>query len=332
MKVSWRSLLLILKLAVSSALLYLLINKIGGGAIIEKMRLMNPLCFALAIILYLIASYLSSKRWKLLLPQRRISARRLFSLYMIGSFFNSYLPGIVGGDAVKAFYLARELKSSDSAPAEGIVERDNEISASFASVFMDRYIGLSALLFIGVMSAPLGIGYITGEFLKLPFKLPVAALIIVFFAGFLMVSVFIFKFRLGERLKFLFKVYEHFRFYSQRREILFSAFIYSLLIQILSIGAVYILSVGISLNVPFVSLFYIVPTVILISFIPVSISGIGLREGAFVLLLGAYGTPPDSSVTLSLMWFLSSVAASLWGLIEYLRLKTDVVKPALSRR
>jgi uncharacterized membrane protein YbhN (UPF0104 family) len=55
--------------------------------------------------------------------------------------------------------------------------------------------------------------------------------------------------------------------------------------------------------------------------IPISISGIGIREGAFVFFLGTLGISPDKALTLSLLWFLSIVIAGLWGLCEYLRFK-----------
>ena len=61
--------------------------------------------------------------------------------------------------------------------------------------------------------------------------------------------------------------------------------------------------------------------IILISMIPVSISGLGIREGAFVFFLGTTGVPPEKAMTLSILWFLSVVVAGLWGFIEYLRFK-----------
>ena len=86
---------------------------------------MSPLAFVAAILLYLLAQFTSTLRWKLLLP-RMLGIRKLFSLYMIGSFFNTFLPGLIGGDAVKGFYLYKETGKG---------------SLTLASIFMDRYIG-----------------------------------------------------------------------------------------------------------------------------------------------------------------------------------------------
>lgn len=299
--------ILIAKLSVSTVLFYLLISKIGTQTIINNMRALSPATFIAAVGIYITATYLSSKRWNLLIPQD-MKTKRLFSLYMIGSFFNAYMPGIIGGDAVKAYYLSKVLKEDNSTHTP-----QASLSIAIASVFMDRYMGFSALLAISIIAFPGGFKYLEGTAVK--WLMPVV--LVAFISG----SIIIFKFRLGERVKFLFRIYEYFHIYSRKRHVLFKAFLYSLVIQISSIIAIYILSKGIFLNISFLSLLVFVPIIILISFIPVSISGIGLREGAFVILLGTIGVPPDLSVTLSILWFLSVVVASLWGLFEYLRFK-----------
>jgi uncharacterized membrane protein YbhN (UPF0104 family) len=96
---------------------------------------------------------------------------------------------------------------------------------------------------------------------------------------------------------------------------------YSIVIQMVAIFSVYVLASGLSLNISFLSLVIFLPIVFIVTLIPVSISGIGLREGAFVLLFGTIGISPDKAMTLSLIWFVSVVIGSLWGLFEYLRFK-----------
>ncbi|MDA8340307.1 MAG: lysylphosphatidylglycerol synthase transmembrane domain-containing protein [Nitrospiraceae bacterium] len=298
---------LVLKLSVSAALFYLLISKIGTKTIIHNIKLSSPLSFISAVGVYMLAAFFSSLRWKLLIPQS-MKTKRLFSMYMIGSFFNTCMPGTIGGDAVKAYYLSSELKKSQKSAVSG-----REASIAVASVFMDRYVGFSAMLVISMIAFPFGFRYLEGT----PVKWFMPIVLAVFISG----SIVVFKFRFGERLRFLFKVYEYFKIYSKKRDILFKAFLYSVFVQISGIFAVYMLSRGIALDIPFLSLLIFVPIIILISFIPVSISGIGLREGAFVIFLGTIGVSPDLSVTLSILWFLSVVVASLWGLFEYLRFK-----------
>ncbi|MEW6739466.1 MAG: lysylphosphatidylglycerol synthase transmembrane domain-containing protein [Nitrospirota bacterium] len=295
------------KLSVSTVLFYFLLSRIGIQTIINNIRMLSPETFIAAVGMYIAATYLSSRRWNLLIPQD-VETKRLFPLYMMGSFFNAYMPGIIGGDAVKAYYLSKVLKEDNSTHTS-----QSSLSIAIASVFMDRYIGFSALLSISIIAFPFGFNYLEGTHVK--WLMPMV--LVAFISG----SIIVFKFRLGERVKFLFRIYEYFQIYSRKKGVLFKAFLYSVVIQISGIIAIYILSKGISLNISFLSLLIFVPIIILISFIPVSISGIGLREGAFVIFLGTIGVPSDLAMTLSILWFLSVVVASLWGLFEYLRFK-----------
>ncbi|BCB95109.1 hypothetical protein JZK55_00310 [Dissulfurispira thermophila] len=307
-----KTVILILKLSVSSILFYFLISRVGTHTIINNIKALNLTAFLSAVGIYIVATYISSMRWNLLIHES-IKTKRLFSLYMIGSFFNAYMPGIIGGDAVKAYYLSRVLKSVEHHASRTQHSTLDAFTIAIASVFMDRYIGFFALLIISIIAFPFGYQYLEGTHVK--WLMPAVL------AAFILGSLVVFKFRFGERIKFLFKIYEYFQLYSRKKGILFRAFLYSVIIQIFGITAVYILSRGISLNISFMSLMIFVPIIILISFIPVSISGIGLREGAFVVFLGTLGVPSHLAMTLSIVWFLSSVTASLWGLFEYLRFK-----------
>lgn len=304
-----KGIFLVFKIAVSSALLAFLLSKVGGMAVIENAVLISPGRFAAAVGLYLFATFLSSLRWKLLIPQT-IATRQLFSMYIIGSFFNICLPGIIGGDAVKAFYLSRELKRQKSLPD---TTQMGTSSIAIASVFMDRYIGLAALLLIGLAALPAGFGLLGKT--RVVWALPVM------FAGFIIASVVLFKFRFGGRLKYLAGLYECFNYYFTKRRILLKCFTYSVAIQFTGMIAVYILAGGMALDISFLSILVFLPIIILITMIPVSISGLGIREGAFVFLLGTMGILPDRAMTLSILWFLSTVIAGLWGIVEYLRFK-----------
>jgi hypothetical protein len=248
---------------------------------------------------------------------------------MIGSFFNNYLPGIIGGDAVKAYYLSRELKNRnkqnmiDFTKYKGIViQMKNGTESIFlndysspviavASIFMDRYMGLFALLCIGLLALPLGYQYI--------YVTPLRWFLPIMFIFLLSTNFFILKYRVGKRFTFIANVYEYFRLYGAKTNVLIKAFFYSVIIQILAIFSLYILSIGMNLRIPLLSLLVFMPIVTFVTLIPVSIAGLGIREGLFVLLLGTLGVSSDMAIALSLVWFISIVTANLWGLIEYLR-------------
>ena len=82
-----------------------------------------------------------SYRWRLLLRAQEISLnfRRAFGLTMIGQLFNVAIPGSVGGDLVKGYYITRAAADRKTQAATSIV--------------MDRYTGMVALFFLGAVMA-----------------------------------------------------------------------------------------------------------------------------------------------------------------------------------
>lgn len=309
-----KTLIFIVKVIISLFLFFYLISKIGIKTVVDTLRLLDISAFIAAIAIYIASIYLSTLRWRLFLSHK-LHTKKLFSLYMIGSFFNTYMPGIVGGDAVKAYYLNNEIKNE--LPKTGLSNSsESPILESVTSIFIDRYIGFFTLLCICLFAFPFG-----SKYLK---ETSVNWIIPTVFLSFIIGSFIVFKFRIGERIAFLSNFYSYFRRYMKKKDVLIKAFIYSVIIQISGIFSVFLLSKGISANIPFNFLLIFIPIIILISFLPVSLSGIGLREGAFVLFFQLIGIPPHQSMSLSILWFLSTTTASLWGLFEYLRYKKSL--------
>ena len=84
-----------------------------------------------------------------------------------------------------------------------------------------------------------------------------------------------------------------------------------------------LLSWGLHLNIPSLALFAIVPMIICISALPITPSGLGVRENLFVLMLAApaFGAPETSALSLSLLAYAGSLFWSLVGGVVYLTLK-----------
>ncbi len=291
--------LLITKLAISSTLLYIVLSKTGTKQVFLILKGMSLPAFITAISLYIFAQFISTLRWKLLLPGV-LRIRKLFSLYMIGAFFNTLLPGVIGGDAIKGFYLYQ-------ATGKG--------SLAFASIFMDRYLGFMALIAISTIVFPFGYKYLQGSHME--WLLPFTVL------SFIIASLLIFGLRLGKRIQILSSFYDYFHAYRNQRGVIGKAILLSVLVQFSGFFAVYILALGIGQNIPFLACLTFLPLIILFTTIPVSISGLGVREGAFVLFFGLIGIKPEVATAISLSWFVSITAGSLLGLIEYIKYKKE---------
>ena len=289
--------LLIIKLAISSGLLYYVLSKVGAEKVLAIIRTISPLAFILSIIIYILSIYVSTMRWRLLLPNE-FHEKRLFSFYMIGAFFNTFLPGVIGGDTVKTYYLYKEINSG---------------SISLSSVFMDRYIGFVSLMIMGLAAYIIGFNYIKGSIVE--WLLP--AIILAFLIG----SLVVFGLRFGKKIRVLSQFYGHFDNYRNQRPLLAKTFFLSLVVQVLNIISMYVITLGLGQHISIMYFFIFFPVITTISTVPISISGLGVREGAFVLLFGLVGIKPEMATAMSFAWFLSFAFGGLTGLFEYLRLK-----------
>jgi uncharacterized membrane protein YbhN (UPF0104 family) len=290
---------LIIKFAISFALLYIVLSKTGIEQVFSTLKGISLPIFISAIFLYILAQLISTLRWKLLLPGV-IEVRKLFSLYMIGAFFNTLLPGVIGGDAVKGFYLYQAIGRG---------------SLTLASIFMDRYLGFVVLVAICAFAFPFGYKYLQGS--RIEWLLPLVVL------SFIIASLLIFGLRLGKRIKILSGFYDYFHAYRNQKEVIGKTLLLSVLVQLSCIFSVYILTIGVGQHIPFLACLIFVPLIIMFTTLPISISGLGVREGAFVLFFGLIGIKPGAATAISLSWFVTMTAGSLLGLVEYIKYKKE---------
>jgi uncharacterized membrane protein YbhN (UPF0104 family) len=268
-----------------------LFKKIDITHVLNTLFLINPLIFLSASFLYILSSYISTLRWKIFLPQQHLKVSELFSLYLIGSFFNNVLPGIIGGDLIKIF----------------MIKEKAGLKKALASVFMERYTGLFALLLIGFAFFCLFYKNLPQH--RLMWSVPLS------FLSFILASLFLLL--LG-KIKF-FKEFHDYVLSFTRKQIL-QAIFYSFLVQFTIIVSVYVIFLGIDISVSFIEVCIFLPIIILISMLPISVSGIGVREWCFIIFFGkSFGKA--QVVAVSLLWFMSQVFASLVGGVEYLKFK-----------
>lgn len=282
-----------LKLAVSSASLFLIFRKTDIEHVAYILKSIGLASFLTVSAVYVVAQLVSTVRWRTLMTDR-FPVRKLFSLYMIGAFFSTFLPGLIGGDALRAYYLNKDAR---------------KMSATLASVFMDRYVGFVSLMAIGIAAFPFSLRSFAGS--------PYTWLMPVIFVSFVVASILFFTLQLGKRFRFMTEIYEYFSLLRDRKTTLASAIGLSVIIQLMNFLMVIILAWRMNLPVSLLQLAVFLPIVITISSLPISISGIGVREGAFVILLGLINIGPEAATSLSLSWFFSIVIGSLPGLAFY---------------
>ncbi|MDC4205462.1 MAG: lysylphosphatidylglycerol synthase transmembrane domain-containing protein [Candidatus Manganitrophus sp.] len=95
-----------LKSIISLVILYALFLKIDISSLWEKMRSVHPGIVLLGACIFIGVQCVSTYRWSIILEKDvDIPYRNLLSIYFIGMFFNNFLPTMIGGDAVKGYYL-----------------------------------------------------------------------------------------------------------------------------------------------------------------------------------------------------------------------------------
>lgn len=264
--------------------------------------------FVIAFFVYLNVIFISTQRWSLFLHEP-VKYTRLLSLHFIGSFFNTFLPGLVGGDAVKAFYLYKDIGKG---------------SHSVISVFIDRYMGFSAMIFIGFIAFIGGFFYIKGT--EIVWIVPVLC------GGFILVSLVLWKLNWG-KIKFLNSFYIPLMGYKSKKKLIYKGLLLGIAVQVINIMSVYILSLAIGLKVPIIYFFIFMPVISAVSAIPISIAGLGLRETSFAALFNIVfakvGVTPDQAVGLSVLVFINTCLVNLIGGVEYLRIKKLPKKKSL---
>jgi uncharacterized membrane protein YbhN (UPF0104 family) len=259
-----------------------------------------------AVGVYVVAQVASSLRWLLLARTLGLSGSlwRFSAYYFIGMFFNLVLPTSVGGDVVRAWYLARE---ADRAPPGG------RRTAAFLSVLADRANGLAVLMAVacaGLYLCPVPLpGWVTTTVLGMG----AAAL-----SG--VAALFLLPFvhsRLPDRSR-LQQVVGGVLVYLRDGRTLAWATGLSVVVQLANVVLTWLIGEGLGLEVPFPYYCILVSVVAVLTLLPVSVNGMGLREAGTVLLLAPLGVGSAAAVTLSLLAFAVQALASLAGCGFYL--------------
>ncbi len=292
------------KIVVSGGLLYMLFRKIDISAFWSVVASANYLTVLIIFFFFLGIQTLSTIRWHIIIKKDiKVSFSRLFSFYFIGMFFNNFLPTIVGGDIVKLYYLSRI---------------SGKGGTSMASIFLDRYSGFAALMAITSVSLIVGYRLIEGT--------PIPFLLFILIGAFSIISLAIWfdkfhgwairllagikLFGINEKID---KFYNALMSYKGSYAILIHVFGISLFVQAGNIVAYFILARTMNIDVSIGYFFLFVPLATTIAMLPFSLSGLGLREGAFVFLFSRAGVASTEALSLSLLYFFIIVATSLIG-------------------
>jgi glycosyltransferase 2 family protein len=278
-----------LKILISAALLYFALRKADFADLVSRIDLTSLRWLGLAVAVTFLQVYAGALRWREVSADcgAPLSPRQAMRYNLIGTFFNQTLPSSIGGDAMRLWLLARS----------GAGWR----TATY-SIFVDRAIGLIALAVVIVASLPWSYQLIRNTDGR-------SALLLVDFAALAAGLGFLILGRLpwawlqrwwGTQHFYACSIVANQVIFDRKRGPMIAML--SILIHVLTVIIAWCVVKSIAAPVQFNQVFQLIPPVMLITMLPISIAGWGVREATMGLAFGYAGLMPSEGINVSLLF------------------------------
>jgi len=314
----------IFKIGFSLSLLALVLWHVGWGEAWESLRAAQLPYLGVALLLHVVAIPVRAYRWRILLTALGISVplSRLTALYFVGSFFNTFLPTGIGGDIVRIYELGR---------------RSGQPAAAVGTVLVDRATGILMLFLMALTTLPFGYGLISPQTTWL--------IVCLFLAGWGGLWLILRRdwlekwgllrilskvkqierrdwlekwglLRILSKVKQIEEVYE--TVHACGVKAISGALAASFALNLLLIAANYFvgLSLGVRISIWYYLLF--VPIISSLLVLPISLSGVGVREGGYIYFFAQAGVAPPQALTMSLLVYAMNLATGCVGAVLYI--------------
>lgn len=246
-----------------------------------------------SVIAWVVAFYFMALRWNLISQVNGIKTKlkKLYHFYWIGSFFNIFFPGGIGGDTVRIKYFSDFTNIG--------------LTKSTAIVLKERIFGLVGLFLVLIV----GLSYSIDDVLNSTVN--INSINILLTLGIFAVAIFFF-------------------FLRKKYGITIQQFFYLTLLsicgQFADIIIVYMFINYFEISIDFTNLLFIMPLIYFATVLPISLGGIGVREGAFVALMTIFGVESSIAILISFLLYFSKILIGLIGMIIYLKYKNERVE------
>jgi uncharacterized membrane protein YbhN (UPF0104 family) len=280
---TFKNLTVFFKIALSIGALVFVFTKIEIREVGRIFRYSDVFLMILAFLLFVASKYISAIRLNLFFSSIGLSLDKFYNLklYLLGMYYNLFLPGGIGGDGYKIWLLNKH--------------HDIKARKIFSAVLLDRLTGMMALFCLAVALA-LFISTDPG----IPFKGYFWLLIPVSIIGFYLVIVYFFP-----------------DFRKNYTKTSLQAFIVQSL-QLLCAYSIFI-SIGGTENVIEYLFLFLVSSIV--ATLPITIGGVGSREVSFLYGSQILDLDPGLSVALSLAFYIITAFSSFWGIFYSFRTK-----------
>lgn len=302
------------RIAVTGLLLAFVLSRVDLRDLLAHLRGLDPQLLLLGYLLHLAMVVLNAWRWQLLVAAQgaRLGLARLTSYYFVGIFFNTFTPTSIGGDVTRVIDLAKHT---------------GRRATALASVFVERIVGLFVLLPVSLVGLAAAYPHILGGRSVLLYL--ESLLVLVLAAAFAVVRVdraraFVGRVPLLGRLvskpgvtRRVASVQEALDVYRGRGALLAAVFGISLASRVVWIGSCFVFAIALGIRAPFAAFLLVIPLVEVARMVPISLSGLGIREGAIVLLFSYFGVEASAALGLSILIYAPFLLNGLAGGVIY---------------
>jgi uncharacterized protein (TIRG00374 family) len=308
-KETLKKLTTVLRIVVGIGLIVFLLWRFDINQLFAKISGINVVYLVYGLIPYFFFVIVSAWRWQVLLDYKKfqIPFGRTTIIYFIALFFNNLLPTTIGGDGIRVLYSMGKRKAD-----------------SLAVVLTDRILGFIGL-FIFALIAVL---YLWIEKRQTEFLLYMSGgLVVLIIVTYILFSERAYRrispvarkikiFKLGERLSHL---HDSFTDFGKAWGPITLCTVHSIIIQaLLAIGPFLVLRALGNYEIGILPFFIYLPIINVVSMIPISLNGIGVRESFFVLLFSRVGLSGETALAVSIISFLLIFLWSILGGIFFI--------------
>lgn len=273
--------IVVLKVLISAALIYFIFTKLNLEEVLVILKKANPLYLLIALLLVIGSKIVAAFRLNLYFHQLevRLTQKSNLKLYLLGMFYNLFLPGGIGGDAYKG-YIIKKTFAVDTKKA-------------IAVLLLDR---LSGLLLIALYTCTLALVLQNSQLND--FKILIAIAIPLGIALFW----------------FLNK-----KFFNYVLPVLWKSVGYSALVQLFQLISILLILKALGIEANMVAYLFIFLISSIVSVIPLTIGGIGSREVTFLYGATLLGLDTSTSVGVSVLFFIITAIISFTGIFYHFK-------------
>ncbi len=303
----------IVRVLLSIGLLVVLLMLVDRQALLQAFVDMDAQLFVIGLLVYALSVGVWSFRWLLIIRAagETVGYVRVFLTTLVGLFFSQFLPATVGTDVARMV----ELTDGEGTNAKVV-----------STVLLDRLIGLISLVIMALVALVFSFAVVGGQesgivFLTIGAFLALVIGWLVFFnRGLMRRFNWVFKLPFAGRIESgIRNIYDSLHQLQKQPRMLVFALSVSFVAQIIEIFSIVFIARALNIQIPVVDFFIFVPLVWIVTTIPISISGLGLREGAFAVFFAQVGVSSSDAVAVSLIYYVYHLVLGILGGFVFLR-------------